>query len=604
MRKISLLLLCLITAFSAFAKQITEAEALTIAQKFMQGKRFGQGRHLAKGKSQGQAQLKNLYVFNVDKNGGFVIVSGDDRTQSVLGYAEKGSLDESTLPSNVKWLLDCYNHAIATLDDGSTENNLQAKAKTRTVRTGIPALIDTQWGQGEPYNTLCPKIGNDRCVTGCVATAMAQVINYHRWPQGQTTAVPSYTTASNHILMPELPKMQFDWNNMSNTAISQLMLYCGQSLHMDYGVGASGTFSNEVPDALVNVFGYSKSAKSISRETYTDEQWDDLVYAELNQGRPIVYSGGSMTMGGHTFIVDGYSEGLYHLNWGWDGYCDGFFTLNNLSPIRDSGFNYDQDMVINICQPAGVGDVERPKVVVSAMACGDSQLERAGADSDFPTFSVGTSVVSDLADKATLQIGLALYNDKGFVKILSAESHEFNPTDGYSQNYQITIGADVPQGRYRIVAVSRVNDTDEWLTDLGSTTNYVDVTIEETSMKLKVVPNTIDDPNIVDFGVHTIDGITYHLYSECENLQAWVLLLEEKDKYSGNIFIPDYVNYQNMKFKVNWIEGGYISDSPELETLSIGHAFDLFNNCPKLSKLEIRDGTITSKLNRQTCWMN
>lgn len=588
MRKISLLLLCLITAFSAFAKQITEAEALTIAQKFMQGKRFGQGRHLAKGKSQGQAQLKNLYVFNVDKNGGFVIVSGDDRTQSILGYAEKGSLDESTLPSNVKWLLDCYNHAIATLDDDSTANNLQAKAKTRTVRTSIPALIDTQWGQDEPYNTLCPKIGNDRCVTGCVATAMAQVINYHRWPQGQTAEIPSYTTDKKHILMPSLPSKQFDWNNMSNTAIAQLMLYCGQSVSMNYDVWESGASVFDIPKALTEVFGYSPKANVASRYIYNDEQWDELVYDELSNGRPILYFGRSTTTS-HAFIVDGYSNDMYHLNWGWNGRCDGFFTLNNLNPHTSDHYNYSQQMIVNVCPPADVSDSKRPKAIVTSMTCSEYNLERSNIGVDFPTFSVSSTVTSDLANKATLQIGLALYNDEGFVKILSARSHEFNPTDGYTAEYQTTIGADVPQGSYRIVAVNRVNDTDEWLTDFGSTTRYVDVTIEETKLKLKAMPYYIDNPHMVDFGVHTIDGITYQLYSEWDNLRADVLLLNEKEKYSGNIYIPDYVIFQNMTFNVWFIGGKVFDESPELKSLSTNSGSGRIAYCSYLTNLEIRE---------------
>ena len=592
MKKISLLLLCILVAFPSFAKRIAEQEAFAIAQKFMGGLRIDAGKRLVRNKDAAQTQYKNLYVFNVERNGGFVIVSGDDRTQSILGYAEQGSLDESTLPSNVKWLFDYYDHAISTLDDAKNTNILHIKTRGSAAKTNISHLIDTQWGQGDPYNTFCPKIGIQKCLTGCVATAMAQVINYNRWPQEQTTAVPSYTSLTNKIQLPELPPVHFDWNNMSNTAIARLMQYCGQAVNMDYGIEASGALNNAVSDALVNVFGYSKSANFVSRSGYSNEQWDNLVYDELSQGRPIVYFGQSTTAGGHAFIVDGYSEGMYHLNWGWNGYCDGYFTLNNLKPTADDGFNDDQQMVINICRPAGVGDIDHPKVVVSAMTCSGSQLDRADAGSDFPAFSVGSTVESDLADKATLQIGLALYNDNGLVKILSSESHEFNPTDKYTMECQITIGSDLPQGNYRIVAVSRVNDTDNWLTDAGSTTNYVDVTIEETSLKLQVMPKSNVDPDIVDFGIHTIDGITYHLYSECENPRAVVEFWEEREKYIGDIYIPDNVNYQNMTFKVTV---GNVYSLPELISLSIRYAPDCISSCPKLSRLEIRDGTITSK---------
>lgn len=594
MKKISLLLLCLITAFSAFAKQITEADALTIAQKFMQGKQFEQGRRMAQGKSPSQAQFKNLYVFNVEKNGGFVIVSGDDRTQKILGYAEQGSLNEENLPSNVKWLLDSYNQAIATLDDSNTASNLQAKTKNRATKADIPVLIDTQWGQSEPYNRFCPEDNGHKCVTGCTATAMAQVINYHRWPQEQTSVVPAYTFANN-ITMPELPQKQFDWNNMSSTAIAQLMQYCGQSIHTDYGVGASSAYSKDVPNALINVFGYSENASYVVRSNYSVEQWDEMVYGELSQGRPIFYAGLSALTGGHAFVVDGYSEGMYHVNWGWEGEYDGYFALSNLRPLHTEGFNVEQEMIINVCPPAEAVDIVRPKATVTNMTCSEKHLEKIDADSDFPTFTVGGIIASALTENATLQIGFALYDDNGFVKLLSSESHDFTPTDSYTYEAQVTFGAGLPNGNYRIVAVSRANDSDEWLTNSGSTTNHIVASSAETIMSLYVMPQDKDGSNVIEYGIHTIDGITYHLYGEYENLKATVFPLENnvENNYSGDIYIPDYVIYQNMPFLVDHCYYAF-QMSPELTSLSIKCDWGEISSCPKLSKIEIREGITES----------
>lgn len=586
------LCLCLLAAASAFAKQISEQEAFAKAEQFMQGKKLQTGRRLMQG-AQAKQTFKSLYIFNAEANGGFVIVSGDDRTQSILGYADRGEVSSETMPCNMRWLLSYYEQAIARLDTDGNAAKSQNTTRSSNGKSEIATIIDTQWGQGDPYNALCPVIDGQRCITGCVATAMAQVINHHRWPQDNTSVVPLYVSASNHISMPELPQTQFDWNNMNNTTIARLMLYCGQAVQMDYGVGASGAFSANAAPALSNVFGYSKSASLVSRNSYGDDEWDDMVYGELSQGRPVLYFGQSPDAGGHAFIVDGYADGMYHLNWGWEGYCDGFFTLDKLNPNMTNGFNYSQEMVVNACPPADAGDISRPKVVIKEITCSERYLERSGVDTAFPAFTVTGTVESDLSTDATLQIGFALYDDNGLVKILSEETHDFTPTDSYAPEAQITLEASLPQGEYRIVAVSRGNDSEEWLTNAGTATRYIAVSIGETSMQLQPMPKSEDEQNTIEFGVHTIDGITYRLCSEYGNNRAYVLPYNETEKYKGDIYVPDNVSYQNMIFQ---IYGDGAGDtfwfSPELTSLSMLTQKTSIDNCPKLTTIELREGTV------------
>lgn len=402
MKRFSLWLFFFLAAISVFAKQITEGEAMAIAQKFMQGKALQPGQGGVRIRSIGQTQFKNFYVFNVEAAGGFVIVSGDDRMQSILGYSNKGRIDMANLPCNMKWLLDCYDRTIT--DVIATGRTVSAAPTALSAKADINPMITTQWGQGAPYNELCPQIGDQRCLTGCVATAMAQVINYHRWPQAETAAVPSYTSTSAGIAMPTLAKTQFDWNNMSSTSIAKLMLYCGQAVKMDYGVDASGAPSVTVPNALTATFGFNDNIGRVTRSGYTDAQWDEKVYDELSAGRPVLYFGQSEESGGHAFIVDGYSDGRFHLNWGWDGYCDGYFTLDNLKPTYAAGFNTGQEIIVNVCPPDEAGEIDRPKASVTAMACGQKTLERSGAGVDFPAFTVESTVKSNLSETATMQL--------------------------------------------------------------------------------------------------------------------------------------------------------------------------------------------------------
>ena len=365
MKKMTLLLSCLLAITSVYASQRSRQEAFEKAQQFMQGKKLlksSQSQRPDRLKSQSalpNQSFKNLYIFNAESNGGFVIVSADDRTQAILGYANRGELDVQKMPCNVQWLLNYYETAITQLGSSSATASRNI-TRSSDGRSFIPVLLNTQWGQNEPYNDLCPLQEGSRCVTGCLATAMGQMMNYYHWPQDEIAPVPAYTTASNSIAMPELPAIQFDWNNMTNTAIAQLMLYCGQAVQMDYGLWGSSAYNHMASRALVDVFGYNKDAKFVSRDNYASDQWTKMLDDELQQGHPVIYFGQSLSNGGHAFIVDGYVDGMYHINWGWDGYCDGFFTLDGLNPEMEDGYNFHQEMVINICPPEKADDYTPP----------------------------------------------------------------------------------------------------------------------------------------------------------------------------------------------------------------------------------------------------
>lgn len=588
MRFLTLITSLLLTSVIAHAGQISEQEAMARAKAFMQGKNFKtSNRRLTPGRQVNQT-FKNLYVFNVEASEGFVIVSGDDRTQSILGYAHTGELDMGQMPCNVRWLLSYYDAAIGQLaDDYTPSSNTTLSGETGTE---IPAIVDTQWGQGDPYNAMCPLHEGGRCITGCVATAMAQVMNHNRWPQSATADIPAYTTTTHAIAMPALPAKQFNWDNMTATAIAELMLYCGQAVKMDYTPAASGAMSNAVPEAMKGFFGYSTAASLVARGSYTDDQWAEMIHRELQEGYPVLYFGQSATDGGHAFIVDGYADGKYHINWGWNGYCDGYFTLDKLNPNMENGFNLGQEMVINAWRPAGAEDTNRPKTVVKGITTDTRFLERTATGEAFPSFAVTTTVENDMSTAATIQTGLALYGDNGIVAMLSQDSHDFTVGGSYTTEREVTIGADIQPGEYRIVSVNRLNDSDPWLSDQGSSDRYIAVTIAETSMSIQPMPKSEIEENTIDFGIHTIDGITYQLVSEYGNNRAIVKPYNETENYKGDIYIPDYVTYQNMKFKVNGIDGGF-SDSPELTSLSSPIRFDV-GDCPALKSVEIREGVL------------
>lgn len=298
---------------------VTEQDALLKAKQFMPGKNFQQQEKASHAPMRGgQADIPAYYVFNADEDDGFVIVSADDRTEAILGYADNGSFDTMDMPSNVKAWLEFYEQYIRSLKDGQT-----MAAPERPSHAAITPLIKTKWGQGAPYNSQCPLDEDERSLTGCVATALAQIMYYYKWPQSPTDVIPSYTTSTKGIYLDELPVTSFRWDLMkdqyeykatgdSADAVAELMRYCGQLNNMNYTKSASGAYIHE--DRLVELFDYSNNMCEIERLAFTNIQWEEIIYNELANESPVIYGGTSLN-GAHQFICDGYDgNGLFHIN--------------------------------------------------------------------------------------------------------------------------------------------------------------------------------------------------------------------------------------------------------------------------------------------------
>ena len=327
------------------------------------------------------SKVSGLYVFNVENDGGFVVVSNDDRIRPILGFGESGSFNPENIPDNMRAWLQGYADEIAWLAEHGSKATGPQKARQKIgshSTTAITPLVKTTWNQGTPYNNQCPKYDDfNRSATGCVATAMAQVMKYHEWPTSSKKTIPAYTTGTYGLSMSSLAVTTFDWANMKNSyssgsytttqsnAVATLMKYCGCSLKMDYGP-ESGAFTNDVASALKTYFDYKSTTKYVTRSSYTYANWTDLIYHELSQARPVVY-GGMSSGGGHEFVCDGYkyqsNTDFFHINWGWGGLSDNYFVLSALDPDQQGiggststdGFHYGQDAVIGIQKPTDTG---------------------------------------------------------------------------------------------------------------------------------------------------------------------------------------------------------------------------------------------------------
>lgn len=290
------------------------------------------------------------------ENGAFAVIANDDAFQPVLGYTT-GRAGAEHAPGFV-WWLETMNKS---LEDQMAEGKAQAKVQRASdVKAAVAPLIKTKWGQGAPYNNMCPEytVGGTtrRYVTGCVATSMAQVMNYHGYPtKGTGSTSYRYTPqgGTTLTLRANFGTTSYDWANMvddyskggyttaQTEAVATLMSHCGIAVHMNYNVSGSGAMSHVACRALKKYFNYSAKIGCLYREFFHVDEWMNIIYKELSDGCPVIY-GGNSTTGGHSFVFDGYDEdGLVSVNWGWEGVDDGYFDIASLN-----GYNDIQDMVI------------------------------------------------------------------------------------------------------------------------------------------------------------------------------------------------------------------------------------------------------------------
>lgn len=331
------LLMGLLFSQSVLSAPISRQKAQQNAQEFLQQKGIDmKQRTLRQAPMSAKNKMESApyYVFNLDNDNGYVIASGDDRAFAILGYSTQGYLDTDSMPDGMKWMLDFYAEQIAASPEKSANNRM----KSATSYPAIEPMLTTKWGQSDPYNANCPLIDGRRCVTGCVATAMAQVLYYHRQNSIDKiiNKIPKLTIAD------EIPKGAFiDWDNMLNSynsnvynsnvnypdeqiqAIANLMLYCGAAVKISYGVHESAAYPENIPNALTNYFDYRQSTL-VEREEHSDDEWEEMVYSSLSKGDPVIYCASR-----HCFVLDGHDgNGYVHVNWGWGGSSDDYFLLS------------------------------------------------------------------------------------------------------------------------------------------------------------------------------------------------------------------------------------------------------------------------------------
>lgn len=464
--------------------------------------------HKAPRKAAEAADEAYYYVFNSEGNNGFVIVSGDDRTAPVFGYSDTGSFDENNIPENMRAWLEGYVEEIKALDSEtpavSSDIPLTRMRKAESVMRPIAPLITAKWNQDSPYNDNCPTYdGTNKCATGCVATAMAQVMYYYRAQSvnATTAEIPAYTTSTLKISIPATPASSpIDWGNMTDTysssstaeqkaAVAALMEYCGHAVQMDYNQ-SSGAYSSDVPSALEKYFGYATGGLCISREVYTLQEWEDMVYEELLEKRPLLYSGSSAG-GGHAFVVDGYDgEGLFHFNWGWGGMSNGYFLLQVANPNNNSGigasstsdgYARSQGAIFGV-NPASAEEAKpaTPTTNFSNVAGNSVSIRYSNLTYETMSFTYGIGYIDSSNHLQTLISG-GSYNLQSYYGI----------TPSFTINASTFSNKGLPAGTYILKPMCKMSGSSEWIETTPRYVNeYVIAVYDGTNVTLTLHQNT------------------------------------------------------------------------------------------------------------------
>lgn len=436
MRRLIMTILVVGITTMIWAEPVSREQALRQAQRFLLQKGQSKALKLAetsmsKARVRGKQIPDYYYVFNAGQNEGFVIISGDDRAETVLGYSDKGSFDVDQIPSNMVAWLKGYESQIKAL----RENRISVGKKTISKSyPSVAPIVQVHWDQNSPYNKYCkvdlPTLSKPiQAPTGCVATAMAQAMSVYNYPSATTEEIPAYQVnfgANGIAYYDAIPaNTPIDWDNLDvanysgredeakKEAIANLMSYCGRSVEMVYNGGSSSASVSDVPYALKTYFGYGRQAAYKKRDWSSDKDWNAMIYNEVAAGRPVIYGGQASETEGHAFIVDGYDGGTdaFHINWGWGQLPvspDGYYKLSALDPpVEGTGgssgaYSFDQEAVIGI-NSESTGEEE----IVNAIV--------VGAIFDEPETSISTAVKNACTEKGfkrnilTGSVSLALY---------------------------------------------------------------------------------------------------------------------------------------------------------------------------------------------------
>ena len=433
------------------------------------------------------------YIYNIGDNQGFVIISGDDATKPILGYTDSGRFNEAKAPDNFRAILKAYESSIYSIQStkqktqtASIEANLISSiASANTVVS--PLLDSIKWGQENPFNLLCPYDSRTQrnSVTGCVATTMAQLMKYYEWPI-TGTGTHGYTENDFGYLSANFGNTNYNWasmrgqygsnkNAVEDSAVAQLLFHCGVAVNMDYSGNSSGAYSKDAARALISYFGYDNNIQCVTRDYYSNTEWIQILKNELLASRPVMYSARSEEFG-HAFVCDGYdSNDFFHINWGWDGYCNGYFELGALAWEEPGtrgatgGFALDQSMLIGIQKPDNVNKLSYELYTYSNLTASTSAVSNYKNNSINITYTIVNQGINQFSGKVGIgykKLGEnTLYVLRELNSSVNLNSEYLTPISN-----TLTLNALSNTGVYELFPIYKPTDSTSWSIMRGSAT--------------------------------------------------------------------------------------------------------------------------------------
>lgn len=465
-----------------------------------------------------------VYVFT-DGQGNMTVAPADDSYPAVLGYAVSAW---GEIPSALEAFL-------LSAGAGVAAGRNPGLAAASQERPPVLPLVEAEWGQRAPYNGMCPVFKGERTVTGCVATAMAQIMSYWRYPRCGT-GVSEYQWTSGESLRFNFDEHPFDWENMLPSytgsatvgqpdAVATLMAACGAAVQMRYGLEGSASYDEYVGQGLASYLGYDDGMAYISRSTCRAREWTDRLYDELAAGRPVLYMANSERVG-HAFVCDGYEyrdgADYFHINWGWDGRYNGYFLTDVLDPysddpeINNGAFISSQRVLVGIRPDDGVESEAPALQCYGRFRVGDSRYPRHPAGlMDFIVDMRNTGVKA-----LTGCPGIKIVSEAdGGVEYAGAPECVLRPQE-YCGSFQINTDAFVKEGTYIVspafLSNGKWTDVPQDVTAANRMVAVVDdasirFEVSDASCRIEALDFTVPNPEVVNGEPFKIE-VTFRSY--------------------------------------------------------------------------------------------
>ena len=533
-----------------------------------------------------------LYIFDDSKGNGFVVLSADDNFPAVVGYSERGTSLTGNVNAGLEWLLGEY----AAQVEYARENNVSVvltRGEGDDDKAPIEPLVKSKWDQNAPYYNNAPALKptiSNHSAAGCVAVALAQVMNYYKYPAVGTGT--GSATWDGGTITEDLSTYPFDWNNILDTyekgqyteeqgkAVADLVYACGLAVNSTY---ARTTLAKTITDvtALCENFGYSKNLRYHYRDyVSTQAEWEDIVYGSLSRQCPVIYAGGDESGGGHSFVCDGYQgDGYFHINWGWGGDSDGYYLLNLLNPSDQgtggtaAGYN-DRQYVITDIRPAAEGETAEYQPAIFYYR-GDFVFNNGKT---FNGDGSSKGFYSRSPYEAEYFWGIHIVDSKGEGQFRMKEPKVYAYGKGVTGMTYSDLADDLEDGVYKIYPIFYAdNDEDfRYIYHETGTNDYLIFTIEN-----HVITN-------VEKGYNNEEGSNSGVDEIVEDAMAIVLAADNNGFSVKNVTVPTYVNVYSINGE-KVLEAGCVTHDVEvsMDNLASGIYIVAATNRLGMNKLKL-----------------